>query len=72
METGGEADPLNAVGDQGQSQGPYQIMEDYYNDAVQHDPSLRDGGKSMTLPSVMVTRAIRMLVGQGVWSTHAE
>ena len=46
METGGEDDPLNAVGDQGRSRGPYQIMEDYYNDAVQHDPSLRDGGKS--------------------------
>ena len=46
METGGKEDPLNAVGDHGRSRGPYQIMEDYYNDAVQHDPSLRDGGKS--------------------------
>ena len=45
METGGHKDPLNAVGDQGRSRGPYQIMEDYYDDAVQHDPSLRDGGK---------------------------
>ena len=46
METGGVADPLNAVGDNGRSRGPYQIMEGYYNDAVQKDPSLRDGGKS--------------------------
>ena len=46
METGGLADPLNAVGDNGRSRGPYQIMEDYYNDAVQKDPSLRDGDKS--------------------------
>ena len=26
--------------------GPYQISRAYYNDAVQNDPSLRDGGKS--------------------------
>ena len=46
VETGGLADPLNAVGDGGASLGPYQISRAYYNDAVQKDPSLRDGGKS--------------------------
>ena len=46
METGGVADPLNAVGDNGRSRGPYQISKAYYNDAVEFNPSLRDGGKS--------------------------
>ena len=46
VETGGKRDPENAVGDNGKSRGPYQIMEGYYNDAVEHDPSLLDGGKS--------------------------
>ena len=45
METGGERDPLNAVGDGGASLGPYQISRAYYNDAVEQDPSLHDGGK---------------------------
>ena len=46
VETGGHPDPLNAVGDGGTSRGPYQISEAYYNDAVQHDPSLCEGDKS--------------------------
>ena len=40
QESGAAKDPLNAVGDQGRSIGPYQIMRDYYNDAVQQNPSL--------------------------------
>ena len=44
--SGGQCDPLNAVGGGGTLRGPYQISEAYYNDAVEFDPSLRDGGKS--------------------------
>lgn len=33
-----------AVGDNGRSLGPYQIMEGYYNDAVEFNPSLKDEG----------------------------
>ena len=46
VETGGISDYLNAVGDHGASIGPYQIMVGYYNDAVQKNPSLSDGGKT--------------------------
>ena len=46
VESGAEKDPLNAVGDQGRSIGPYQIMRAYYNDAVQKNPSLTSGGRS--------------------------
>ena len=40
VETGDCADPLLAVGDGGRSIGPYQIMESYYADALQFDPTL--------------------------------
>ena len=46
QESGAAKDPLNAVGDQGRSIGPYQIMRGYYNDAVQQNPSLTNGGRS--------------------------
>ena len=45
VETGGSEDPLNVVGDQGRSIGPYQIMKAYYDDAVQQNPSLTNGGR---------------------------
>ena len=41
VESGGD---ICAIGDNGRSLGPYQIMESYYKDAVEHDPSLKDGG----------------------------
>ena len=34
------------MGDNGRSIGPYQIMESYYNDAVQFNPSLRSSGRT--------------------------
>jgi len=43
VETGGEPDPLIAIGDYGASIGPLQIQKAYYNDAVQFDPSLQSG-----------------------------
>lgn len=41
VESGGDS---CAVGDNGKSLGPYQIMEGYYNDAVEFNPSLKYGG----------------------------
>jgi len=43
VESGGR---LDAVGDKGRSIGPYQIQEGYWKDAVEHNPSLKDGGKT--------------------------
>lgn len=40
VETGGEADPANAVGDGGRAIGPFQIHRAYWQDAVAHDPSI--------------------------------
>ena len=40
VETGGCSDPLNAAGDGGLSNGPYQIKERYHADALQFDPTL--------------------------------
>lgn len=40
VETGGEADPANAVGDNGKAIGPFQIHRSYWADAVEHDPSI--------------------------------
>jgi len=46
VETGGERDPENAVGDGGASIGPYQIMWVYWFDAQQYDPSLSSNGNN--------------------------
>jgi len=46
QETGGEDDPSNAVGDNGDSLGPFQIQEAYWNDAVEQDPSLAANGQT--------------------------
>lgn len=40
VETGGESDPANAVGDKGKSIGPFQIQRGYWQDAIDHDPSI--------------------------------
>ena len=40
VESGGCPDPLNAVGDQGRSTGPYQIMKAYHTDAMRVDQKL--------------------------------
>ena len=45
VESGG--DPC-AIGDNGRSLGAYQIMEAYYNDALQYNPRLGDGGRTYT------------------------
>ena len=46
VETGGERDPENAVGDGGASIGPYQIMWAYWYDAQQYDQSLTNNGNT--------------------------
>ncbi len=46
VESGGCPDPLNALGDNGRSYGPFQIMKGYWTDAVGHDPSLAADGKT--------------------------
>ena len=46
VETGAEADPANAVGDGGKALGPYQIWAAYWQDAVEHDPSLVANGQT--------------------------
>ena len=43
VESGGD---INAVGDGGKSIGPFQIQRGYWEDAVQQDSSLTEGGKS--------------------------
>ena len=40
VETGGEKDPANAVGDKGKSIGPFQIQRGYWQDALEYDPSI--------------------------------
>ena len=46
VESGGCADPANAVGDSGKAIGPYQIWRAYWQDAVEHDPSLVANGET--------------------------
>ena len=43
VESGGD---VCAIGDNGKSLGSYQIMEGYYNDALQFNPSLADGQRT--------------------------
>ena len=40
VETGGCKNPANAVGDNGKAIGPFQIHRVYWQDAVEHDPSI--------------------------------
>lgn len=40
VETGGCKDPANAVGDGGRAIGPFQIHRGYWQDALEHDPSI--------------------------------
>lgn len=46
VETGGEADPSAATGDNGASIGPLQIQRAAWLDAVEHDPSLVANGET--------------------------
>lgn len=49
VESGGEADPDNAVGDGGKALGAFQIWRPYWTDAVERNPHLkRRGYKAVT------------------------
>ena len=42
-------DPLNAVGDKGCSYGPFQIMQGYYDDVVELNPTLHNSVDSIDI-----------------------
>ena len=69
VETGGHRDPSNAVGDSGRALGPMQIHKVYWQDAVQHDPSLVANGE--TYQSVR-NRAYARRVVMAYWSRYAK
>ena len=69
VETGGHADPANAIGDGGKAIGPYQIWATYWQDAVEHDPSLVANGE--TYDSVR-DRAYARRVVMAYWSRYAK
>ena len=69
VETGGQRDPANAVGDQGRALGPMQIHRIYWLDAVDHDPSLVANGE--TYDSVR-DRAYARRVVMAYWSRYAK
>ena len=69
VETGGQCDPANAVGDQGRALGPFQIHRVYWADAVEHDKSLVANGE--TYDSVR-DRAYARRVVMAYWSRYAK
>merc|ERR550534_1592775 len=46
VETGSLSDPNNAVGDDGDSLGAFQIKKSFWEDAVSYDPSLTENGET--------------------------
>jgi len=69
VETGGQRDPANAIGDGGKALGPMQIHRVYWLDAVDHDPSLVASGE--TYDSVR-DRAYARRVVMAYWSRYAK
>ena len=69
VETGGCADPANAVGDGGKALGPYQIHRVYWQDAVERDPSLVANGE--TYANVR-SQAYAERVVMAYWSRYAK
>ena len=69
VETGGQRDPANAVGDGGKALGSMQIHRVYWVDAVDHDPSLVANGE--TYDSVR-DRAYARRVVMAYWSRYAK
>jgi hypothetical protein len=69
VETGGQRDPANAIGDGGKALGPLQIHRVYWLDAVDHDPSLVANGE--TYDSVR-DRAYARRVVMAYWSRYAK
>jgi hypothetical protein len=69
VETGGQRDPANAIGDGGKALGPMQIHRVAWLDAVEHDPSLIANGE--TYDSVR-DRAYARRVVMAYWSRYAK
>ena len=69
VETGGQRDPANAIGDGGKALGPMQIHKVYWLDAVEHDPSLVANGE--TYQSVRCSIYARRVV-MAYWSRYAK
>ncbi len=69
VETGGQRDPANAIGDGGKALGPLQIHRVYWVDAVDHDPSLVANGE--TYDSVRDRTYARRVV-MAYWSRYAK
>jgi hypothetical protein len=58
VETGGHADPANAVGDGGKALGPYQIHYGYWVDATERDPALRALGYQSVRDQAIAERVV--------------
>jgi hypothetical protein len=69
VETGGQRDPANAIGDGGKALGPMQIHRVYWLDAVDHDPSLVASGE--TYDNVRCRVYARRVV-MAYWSRYAK
>lgn len=58
VETGGERDPDNAVGDGGDALGAYQIHRSYWLDATEKDPALRALGYESVKDRAIAERVV--------------
>jgi hypothetical protein len=58
VETGGERDPDNAIGDGGDALGAYQIHRSYWLDATEKDPALRSLGYESVTDRAIAERVV--------------
>jgi len=58
VETGGEADPDQAIGDGGKALGAYQIHHSYWLDATEKDPALRALGYESVTDRAVAERVV--------------
>eukprot|EP01024_Parvocaulis_polyphysoides_P076415 TRINITY_DN99270_c0_g1_i1.p1 TRINITY_DN99270_c0_g1~~TRINITY_DN99270_c0_g1_i1.p1 ORF type:complete len:128 (-),score=24.88 TRINITY_DN99270_c0_g1_i1:4-387(-) len=58
VETGGVLEPENAVGDDGQSLGPFQIKKEYYQDAIEFEESLVEEGDYQNVRDVVYAEKV--------------
>lgn len=77
VETGGEKDPSEAVGDNGKSIGPFQISRAYWQDAIDHDPSIggvyadcKDEAYARQIVRAYLCRYVKTWDDQTVARTH--
>lgn len=58
VETGGHADPANALGDGGRALGPFQIHRVYWLDATERHPELRALGYESVRDQAIAERVV--------------